>query len=111
VRRICPVIFKRELSGIHIDHIGTKNILPSASGASACSMVVCAFNQNSRPCRSTPVVVLQRDVNILLAVQITGITAHAALQPVIFLIVTRFIGEFVIWRTRGGDPDATIASL
>ena len=47
---------------------------------------------------------LQRDVNILLAVQLTGITAHAALQPVVFFIVTRQTGEtVVISRTRRGD--------
>ncbi len=47
---------------------------------------------------------LQRDVNILLTVKIPGITAHAALQPVVFFIVTRQTGEaVVVRRTRRGD--------
>ena len=52
-----------------------------------------------------PVIVLQRDVNILLTVQITGVTPYAALQPVIFFIVTRQTGETVVVH-RTGRRDA-----
>ena len=47
---------------------------------------------------------LQRNVNILLAIQFSGIATHAALQPVIFFVVTRQARKGVIvCRTGGGD--------
>ena len=50
----------------------------------------------------SPVVVLQRDVQILLTIKIACIAAHAALQPVIFLIVTRKTRKAVVigWTGR-----------
>ncbi|STH70622.1 Uncharacterised protein [Escherichia coli] len=49
----------------------------------------------------TPVIVLEGDVKILLAIEVRRIAAHAAFQPVIFLVVTGQSGEcVVILRTR-----------
>ena len=49
----------------------------------------------------TPVIVLKGDVKILLAIEVRRIAAHAAFQPVIFLVVTGQSGEcVVILRTR-----------
>ena len=107
MRRICSIIFKREFSGIHIHHVGTEEH-PAVSQRRIGLQHSCMGFQirvAARTARS-PVVMLQRDINILLAIQIGGITAHAAFQPVIILIVPGFIGEFVIaggagWRYPG----------
>ena len=48
-----------------------------------------------------PVVVLQRDVQILLTIKIACIATHAALQPVIFLIVTRESRKAVVIGRTG----------
>ena len=51
----------------------------------------------------TPVIVLEGDVKILLAIEVSRIAAHAAFQPVIFLVVTGQPGKgVVILRTRRG---------
>ena len=94
-----------ETPGIHIDQIGTEEHPPIGERRIHLQHGGVRFQIRiaTRTVRA-PEIMLQRDVQILLTIEVGGITAHAALEPIIFFIVARQAGKgVIILRPRRGN--------